>query len=403
LGRFGLVGEELPALYLGEEVERSAITSLSEPLLAFLRALAAPAFAHGASTGCRAPLSRQPTVRTRLRARNDVMEIDANLKLRQSTSWCLNYDAAHVQPNPGEIVEQRLRAEAELRKEPIEAVRDAVLRRGLDAAQLDRQAGAVAADVVLVTATPTEHQELKQAAKELGFDFIKQPGRAGDYYRLGNVGTNRVVAMRVSMGAFSPDGAAARCIQARAEIQATTIILIGTAFGIDRANQKIGDVIVSESVFLYDDRRVVDADDGSAKKYKVEYPPTARKVASGNLHDRFRRLAEQYRQDGTTKKVNLGVILSGGAKIESAAYRDELVASLPSMDQPVIGGEMEGMGAISAALSTDPSEPGWVVVKGISDFADAPSRLKIKETRAEAARASAVAVLRVLQLPPRSA
>jgi hypothetical protein len=45
LGRFGLVGEELPALYLGGEVEGSAIYSLSEPLLAFLRALAATAFA----------------------------------------------------------------------------------------------------------------------------------------------------------------------------------------------------------------------------------------------------------------------------------------------------------------------------------------------------------------------
>ena len=307
-----------------------------------------------------------------------------------------------MQPDPDEIVEQRLRTEAERRKAPIEVVRYAVLRRGLDAAQSDRQARAVAADVVLVTATLTEHQELERAAKELGFGFTAQPGRAGDYYRLGDVGTNRVVAMRVSMGAFSPDGAAARCIQARAETQATTIILIGTAFGIDQARQNIGDVIVSESVFLYDDRRVVDADKGSASKYKVVYPSTARKVASGTWHDRFRRLAEQYLQDGTAEKVYLGVILSGGARIESAAYRIEVVDSLPPMDQPVIGGEMEGMGAISAALSTDPYDPGWVVVKGIADFADAPSRLKIEETRAVAARASAMAVLRVLQLPPKN-
>jgi nucleoside phosphorylase len=103
------------------------------------------------------------------------------------------------------------------------------------------------------------------------------------------------------------------------------------------------------------------------------------------------------------EKIDLGVILSGGARIESAAYRDELVAGLPLMDQPVVGGEMEGMGAMSAALSTELHDPGWLVVKGISDFADAPSRLRIKETRAVAARASAMAVLRVLQLPPRSA
>lgn len=274
------------------------------------------------------------------------------------------------------------------------------MRRGLDGAQADRQARAVAADIVLVVATSTEQQELERAAKEMGFSFNAQPGRAGKYYQLGSVGTNRVTAMRVAMGAFSPDGAAARCIQARAETQATTIILIGTAFGIDRERQSIGDVIVSESVFLYDDRRVVDAPD-STSTYNVEYPSTARKVASATLHDRFRRLGEQYVLDRTPETVSLGIILSGGARIEAASYRDELVTSLPPMDQPIIGGEMEGMGAISAALSTDPEDPGWVVVKGISDFADAPSRSRIKETRAAAARASAMAVLRVLQLPPR--
>ncbi|MBX3158343.1 MAG: hypothetical protein KF773_20405 [Deltaproteobacteria bacterium] len=304
-----------------------------------------------------------------------------------------------MRPDPREILEQRLGAEAKRRGEPIEAVREVVLRRGLDAAQADRQARAVAADVVLVVATSTEQHELERTAKEQGLGFSAQPGRAGEYFQLGSVGTNRVAAMRVSMGAFSPDGAAARCIQARAETQATTIILVGTAFGIDPARQRIGDVIVSESVFLYDDRTVVDAD-GDA--YQVKYPPTTRKIASVALHDRFRRLGDQYLRDGTSEKVSLGVILSGGARIESAVYRDELVASLPAMDQPVIGGEMEGMGAISAALSTDPNEPGWVIVKGISDFADAPSRSRINETRAVAARASAMAVLRVLQLPPRS-
>jgi hypothetical protein len=43
LGPFGLVGEELPALYVEGRWKRSAIYSLSEPLLSFLRALAATA------------------------------------------------------------------------------------------------------------------------------------------------------------------------------------------------------------------------------------------------------------------------------------------------------------------------------------------------------------------------
>lgn len=306
-------------------------------------------------------------------------------------------------PSPGEVLEQRLRAEAERRGEPVESVRDDLLRHGLDAARAAREAHAVASDVVLVTATPTEHKQLELAAKELGTGFDKLPGRYGPYYRLGFVGANRVVSIQVSMGAFSPDGAAARCIQARAETQATTIILIGTAFGVAPGRQHIGDVIVSESVFLYDDRRVVDADGSPLLgRYEVQYP-TSRKSASRTWHERFRRLGEAYVRTGATERVEVGVILSGGARIESAAFRDELLASLPAMEQPVIGGEMEGMGAVSAALASDPADdPGWVIVKGISDFADASSRSKIKETRAKAAWASAMAVLRVLQLPPRS-
>ena len=311
-----------------------------------------------------------------------------------------------VPPSPKEILEQRLRAEADRRDQPLESVRDALVLRGLDAARSDREAHAVASDIVLVTATQTEHEQLEQAAKELGFSFEKIPRRYLDYYRLGLVGTNRVVAIRVSMGAFSPEGAAARCIQARAETQATTIILIGTAFGIAPEQQHIGDVIVSESVFLYDDRTVVDVDETKmsqvAGKYEVRYAPSARRSASRTWHDRFRRLGEQYIRDGVAEKVYVGVILSGGARIESAAFRDELLARLPSMDPPVVGGEMEGMGAVSAALATDPEDPGWVIVKGISDFADASSRSRIKDMRAGAARASAMAVLHVLQLPPRS-
>jgi nucleoside phosphorylase len=157
-------------------------------------------------------------------------------------------------------------------------------------------------------------------------------------------------------------------------------------------------VIVSESVFLYDDRRVVD-ESHSDRKYKLVYPPTARVFASGAWYARFRRLGETYIREAVTERIELGVILSGGARIESAAFRDELLESMPPMDPPVVGGEMEGMGAVSAALSTGPDDPGWIIVKGVADFASASSRSKIEETRAVAARASAMAVLRVLQLP----
>ncbi|HEY4242753.1 MAG TPA: hypothetical protein VGM88_23215 [Kofleriaceae bacterium] len=294
-------------------------------------------------------------------------------------------------------LDERLREEAERRNQSVDELRDALVRRGLDASDDERR---TAADIVLVTVGNTETDALEDAAKAFGLGYDKIRGRRINYRKLGMVGTNRVVAMKVEMGAFSPTGAAASCIEARAETGATTIILIGTAFGIDPVHQLVGNVLVSESVYLYDDRRIVDPT-RPGTRYEVKHPAEARIVASGVWLDRFRQLDDELRQDGESTRVEIGVILSGGARIESAVYRDELVRTLPSMDPPIVGGEMEGAGAVSAALS-DGDDPGWLIVKGISDFADAESRANINVTRPLAAKASAAAVLRVLQLPPRS-
>jgi nucleoside phosphorylase len=91
--------------------------------------------------------------------------------------------------------------------------------------------------------------------------------------------------------------------------------------------------------------------------------------------------------------VEVGVVLSGGARVESARFRDELLEQLPPLEPAVIGGEMEAAGAVAAS---SPEEAGWIVVKGISDFADAASRARIEETRETAARNAARVVLRAL-------
>ncbi|MGO8673258.1 MAG: hypothetical protein ACLQVD_18100 [Capsulimonadaceae bacterium] len=76
--------------------------------------------------------------------------------------------------------------------------------------------------------------------------------------------------------------------------------------------------------------------------------------------------------------VSFGAILSGGARIHSAAYRDELVSGAPAGGEPIIGGEMEGVGL----LSVSPADiPIWIVVKGISDFADERRDAVITRTR----------------------
>jgi adenosylhomocysteine nucleosidase len=87
-------------------------------------------------------------------------------------------------------------------------------------------------------------------------------------------------------------------------------------------------------------------------------------------------------------------MLSGAARIQSQRFRDELVRSLPADGDPIVGGEMEGVGLLAASLSSD--DPIWCVVKGISDFADEGRDAAIEECRPIACRNAAAFVLAAL-------
>lgn len=339
-------------------------------------------------------------------------------------------------PSAEEILEKRLAAEADRAAMPVEEFRRQMLTAGLDAARQERaareravEAAKLTVDVLLVTATMTEHRELRDAALAAGLSFETRRGRQRPYYHLGVLGSDRVASMQVEMGAFGAKGSAASCIHARAETQATTIILLGTAFGVDPAQQRVGDVLVSESVFLYEDRHVIDhatLDAGqkcsasvggllkkvgvgqsaaarlltehSRPRYHTNFP-SARRAASAAWVRRFRGLAEEFARTGESERIIVGTLLSGGTRIESGRFRDELVGTIPKMDPPIVGGEMEAAGVVASAYPASIDEPGWIVVKGIADFADASSRADIAARRGPAARSSARAVLCALQSP----
>jgi adenosylhomocysteine nucleosidase len=69
------------------------------------------------------------------------------------------------------------------------------------------------------------------------------------------------------------------------------------------------------------------------------------------------------------------------------------VRQIPPSDDEIVGGEMEGVGLI--AISPD-RDPAWIVVNGISDFADEDRDQVIEQNRPLACRNSADFVLRAL-------
>jgi adenosylhomocysteine nucleosidase len=236
-------------------------------------------------------------------------------------------------------------------------------------------------DLLLLVATDSEEAALKGCATLAGIALTEQQSSLGPYYDLGYVGDHRVFAIRTRIGAFNHGGSAFTAIAFRSATSATGIIQLGMAFGIDREHQHHGDVLISASLFPYDQREVKDGGDGPF----VDYSRTPRRFAHRTLLAMFER---EIRRGGHSFGVEVGTLLSGGARISSSAYRDQLVSSVPAGRHVVIGGEMEGMGLLAVARADDRI---WILVKGISDFAEKEST--DPESRTSACRNAASFVL----------
>lgn len=103
---------------------------------------------------------------------------------------------------------------------------------------------------------------------------------------------------------------------------------------------------------------------GYPPAYQTDYSRAQRHYAKQSLLEILKREATR---GGYGHQILFGGMLSGGAIIRSNQYLKELVNSVPQAEDGIIGGDMEGVGLLSVS---HPDEPLWVVVKGISDFAD---------------------------------
>jgi nucleoside phosphorylase len=243
-------------------------------------------------------------------------------------------------------------------------------------------------DVLILAAVDAEIAALRSVCEELGIALEpKQWEPLGEYFDLGTLGADRVLAARTKVGAIRHEGSAYKAILFQRAAQATSIIQIGMAFGVDRKRQHHGDVLVARSMFPYDDRTIRVANGHPV----VDYSKTKRRAAKHSLVKLFEREIER---GGHTFGTHIGTLLSGGARIFSAKFRDDLVESVPPGRDRIIGGEMEGVGLLSVAPA---DKPLWAVVKGISDFADEDRDGIIETTRPVACENAARFVLSALR------
>lgn len=240
-----------------------------------------------------------------------------------------------------------------------------------------------ACDVLLFVTTRAERNALMFVARTLG--ITHEPGEAnrlGAYIDLGNVGEHRVLAVPTEMGAIMPNGSASKAVLFQAATGARALLTLGMAYGIDRKTQGFGEVLVARRIFPYDSRNVVDSASGPV----ADYSRTKSRGAHQGLIKMLERASKRRAQPF---KVSFGTILSGGARVSSAAFRDQLAQGVPAGHGTVIGGEMEGVGLLAVAQR-------WAVVKAISDFAESPASQTDDEQRAAACRNAASFVLTAL-------
>lgn len=242
-----------------------------------------------------------------------------------------------------------------------------------------RQTPPTRCDYLLLVATDSELEALRTAAVMRGLDFAETSGRFGTYYAMGP----RAIAVKTEMGPLSYGGSASRALHYQAETQATALISVGMAFGIDSTRQRIGDVLISTMVLPYDNKDVRAAQGG----HKYDYSRVKAFPAKQSLLTLLRRAADT---DTWRTKVHFGALLSGASRIFEASYRDTLAKGCKRKGEPVIGGEMEGVGL----LSVSPREaPTWIIAKGICDFADEHRDCTISTSRPLACTNAAVLVL----------
>lgn len=200
----------------------------------------------------------------------------------------------------------------------------------------------------------------------------------------------------VSLPSMGNISAAIATHQAIAVWNPSNIILAGITGGIREGNKRyLGDVIVGEQVVYYEYGK--QTPEGIDRRYQAYRPAQILVSAAKQLAQRDWALSiTAPRPDGTTGRVvpqvHFGVVASG----EKVVTDPGLLIELQSDWSQLIGVEMEGAGSAIAAYESGKS-PGVLLVKGISDWANAE---KADDWQNYAAEASVAFVLELLRSHP---
>ncbi|MDJ0702231.1 MAG: 5'-methylthioadenosine/S-adenosylhomocysteine nucleosidase [Leptolyngbyaceae cyanobacterium MO_188.B28] len=259
-------------------------------------------------------------------------------------------------------------------------------------------------DVVIITALPKERDEV---LKYLGdYEEIKVKDRT--FYKASITDTQSREIYQIKLVSLPSMGNIQAAIAAQWAISAwnpSFIILAGIAGGMrekqtdslkEKQKRYLGDVVVAEQIVYYELGKKTP---GSTQSRYQAYRPARVLLDAAKALEQKQQWAISIgteRPDGTTGRVIPRVLFGIMASGDKVIADDSTAEALKSDWVELVGIEMEAAGIATAAYESEQA-PGFLVVKGICDWAD-PS--KNDQWQKYAAEASASFVVELLKTKP---
>jgi len=241
---------------------------------------------------------------------------------------------------------------------------------------------AIMPQVLIMVAKELERDAVMAAVKAVN-DTQHRLDFAGDrgVFFLGDIGGVRIMlAQSAEPGAANPNGMLMSASEITRFYRPRYLILTGVCYGLREDRQQIGDVLVSVRVIDIDHRSDVD---GVVRIRGVNVPPSTRllsRLQASTAGEPAATAADQF-------DVHFGPMLSSTTLVNSPSGRAQIKDLAPN----ALGGDMESVAVYTAAAAHDAE---WIVVKGISDFA----QRKTHDHQPRAAANAAAQIVRMLQI-----